>query len=120
MVDRAADPRFADKPGAWVELALTLPIFLAYHVGVVFLRMQNATDIVTGPLMKLAEGSRITYVAITAGIGLVLAGFFAVLGRGQTFRLGKFAQIALEGAVYALVMRVGAAYVVGRLFAGNV
>jgi hypothetical protein len=107
------------KPGAWVELALTLPIFLGYHVGVVFLKTQNATDIVTGPLLGLAHGDRAAYVGITAAIGLVFATTFAILGRGQIFRVGKFVQMALEGAVYAALMGTAASYIVGRIFAGR-
>jgi hypothetical protein len=107
------------KPGAWVELALTLPIFLGYHVGVVFLRTQNATDIVTGPLLSLASGDRTAYVLITAVIGLVFATSFAILGRGQVFRIGKFVQMAVEGAIYAVVMGTTASYVVGRIFASR-
>jgi hypothetical protein len=106
-----------DKPGAWVDLGLTLPLFLAYHLGVVFLKVQNATDLVTGPLLQLAEGNHAVYLLITASIGTVFAGVFALLGRGQAFRPGKFVQIALEGVLYAVLMRIGAAYVVGRMFA---
>lgn len=107
------------KPGAWVDLGLTLPIFLLYHAGVVFLRVQNATDPVTGPLLRLSEGNRSMYLLITASIGVVFAGVFAALGRGQAFRPGKFVQIAIEGIVYAVLMRLGAAYVVGRVFAAH-
>jgi hypothetical protein len=106
-----------DKPGAWVDLGLTLPIFLAYHVGVIFLRVQNATDPVTGPLLRIAEGNRAVYLLMTASIGVVFAGIFAMVGRGEAFRPQKFVQIALEGIVYAFLMRLGAAYVVGSLFA---
>ena len=106
-----------DKPGPWIDLGLTLPIFLAYHAGVVFLRVQNATDPVTGPMLRVAEGNRAMYLLITAAVGVVFAGVFAALGRGQAFRPGKFVQIAIEGVVYAVLMRLGAAYVVGRLFA---
>src|SRR5580692_7188006 len=105
----------AEKPGAWVDLALTLPIFVGYHLGVVFLRVKNASDPITGPLLSLANGSRTTYLGMTFSVGVVFAGVFALLGRGQAFRLGKFIQIAAEGAVYALVMRLGADFVVGRL-----
>jgi hypothetical protein len=35
------------KPGAWVDLGLTLPVFLVYHFGVVFLNIHNAADVVT-------------------------------------------------------------------------
>ena len=112
--------RLRDKPGAWVDLGLTLPIFLIYQLGVVFLKVQNATDIVTGPLLHVADGNRSLYVGITAGIGVVFAAVFALLGRGHAFRPRKFLQIAVEGVVYATVMRLGAAYVVGRIFAGNI
>jgi hypothetical protein len=104
-----------DKPGAWVDLALTLPVFVGYQVGVVFLKVKNASDVVTGPLLVLANGSRMTYLGMTLSLGLAFTGVFSLLGRGHAFRLGKFIQIALEGAVYAVVMRVGADFVVGRL-----
>jgi Type II CAAX prenyl endopeptidase Rce1-like len=106
-----------DKPGAWVDLGLTLPIFVAYHAGVIFLHVQNATDPVTGPLLRISEGNRAVYLLITASIGVVFAGVFGAIGRGQAFRPQKFVQIALEGVLYAFLMRLGAAYVVGQLFA---
>ena len=55
-----ADSRVAElkaKPGAWVDLGLTLPIFVLYHLGVVFLGVKNGTDFLTGYLMQLSEGS---------------------------------------------------------------
>jgi hypothetical protein len=112
--------KLSDKPGAWIDLGLTLPIFLAYHIGVVFLRVQNATDIVTAPLMRLAEGNKWIYVGITGAIGLAFATVFALIGRGHAFRPRKFLQIAIEGVVYAFFMRFGASFVVGKLFAGNI
>jgi hypothetical protein len=107
------------KPGAWVELALTLPVFLFYQLGVVFLRVQNATDIVTSRLLELAHGDRLVYLVLTSGIGLAMVAVFAVLGRGQALRARKIAQIALEGALYAAAMGAATSWVVGRLFAGQ-
>ena len=52
--------------GARVDLALTLPIFLAYHLGVVFLNIRNASDVVTGVLMQVAEGNKGVYLLIKA------------------------------------------------------
>src|SRR5437764_2565767 len=98
--------RLRDRPGAWVDLGLTLPVFLLYQIAVVFLGVQNATDMVTGTLLSLSHGDRTTYLLATFAIGVVFAGVFALLGRGQAFRPRKFAQIAIEGVVYALVMRV--------------
>ncbi len=107
-------------PGARVDLALTFPIFLAYHLGVVFLSIRNASDLVTGELMQLAEGSKAIYLLLTLSIGVVFAGVFGWLGRGQAFRITKFVQIAVEGVVYAFLMRLIGSYVVGALFAGRV
>jgi hypothetical protein len=109
----------ADKPGAWVDLGLTLPVFLAYHIGVVFLPMKNASDYVTRPLLALANGNRGGYIAMTLALGVIFAGVFALLGRGHAFRPSKFLQIAGEGIVYAIAMRLGANYVVGRLPIGG-
>lgn len=112
--------RLRDRPGAWVDLGLTLPIFLLYQVAVVFLGMQNATDMVTGTLLRLSDGNRTTYLLATLAIGVIFAGVFALLGRGQAFHPRKFVQIAIEGVVYAVIMRVVAGYVVGSVFAGTI
>ncbi len=106
--------------GARVDLALTLPIFIAYHLGVVFLNIRNASDVVTGVFMQLAEGNKGVYLLITLGVGVVFATIFGILGRGQAFRVTKFVQIAIEGVVYAFLMRAVGAYVVGHMFAGKV
>lgn len=104
------------KPGAWVDLGLTLPIFVAYHLGVVFLKVRNGTDLVTGQLLQLAEGNRGVYVLITLAIGVVFAGVFSWLARGEVFRPEKFLQIAIEGVAYAVLMRLAGAYAVQSVF----
>lgn len=106
---------FAAKSGARVDLALTLPVFLAYHLGVVFLKVKNASDPVTGPLLQLSNGNREAYLGLTLAIGALFAALFAIAGRGHAFRIEKFVQIALEGLVYAVAMRFVANYVVGKL-----
>jgi membrane protease YdiL (CAAX protease family) len=107
------------KPGPLVDLGLTLPIFLVYHLGVVFLRVRNATDLFTQPLLKLAEGSITLYLLITLGIGAAFAGVFFVLGRKQKFNPKRLVQIVIEGALYAIVLRFTGSYVVGHLFAAS-
>jgi Type II CAAX prenyl endopeptidase Rce1-like len=109
--------RLADRPGAWVDLGLTLPIFLVYHLAVVFLGVHNATDVVTGTLLSLSAGDTSKYLLSTLCIGVIFAGTFALLGRGQAFRPRKFLQILIEGAIYAFVMAFVANVVVGSLFA---
>ncbi|RYZ59459.1 MAG: CPBP family intramembrane metalloprotease [Proteobacteria bacterium] len=107
------------KPGAWVDLGLTLPIFLAYHLGVVFLRVRNGSDFVTGELLRVSENNQLLYLLFTSAIGVVFAGGFAWLGRGHAFRPAKFLQIAVEGVIYAVIMRLVGALTVQKLFAGR-
>jgi len=106
------------KPGAWAELALTLPVFLVYQLGVVFLNVRNATDPVTAQLMTFSHGDRLLYLGLTLSIGVLLCAVFAVLGRGQVLHGRKIVQIAVEGAAYAIAMSAVTSWIVGKLFAG--
>lgn len=108
----------APKSDAWTDLALTLPIFVFYHLGVVFLPVRNAADFVTTELRALASHSLLLYGAFTLAIGLAFVLVLVTLGRGQALRGRRFALVAVEGALYALLMRFTAGYVVGSLRLG--
>ena len=103
------------KSNAWTDLALTLPIFLGYHIGVVLLEVRNAADVVTAELVRLAEHDLTAYWGITGGIGAAIVAVFWLLGRGEAFELKRFALVATEGVLYAILMRVAAGYVIGTL-----
>jgi hypothetical protein len=110
-------PSLISKPGAWNELALTLPVFLTYQIGVVFLNVRNATDVVTTRLLELSHGDRLTYLGLTGGLGLAMVLVFGVLGRGQGLSARKLVQIAIEGASYAIAMGAATSWLVGKMFA---
>jgi hypothetical protein len=116
-MSQAPKQGFLAKPSGSAELVLTLPIVLAYQLGVVFLGVRNATDVVTSRLLALVHGDLLEYLGLTGGIGLVVVAFFAIIGRGQALRPGKLVQIAVEGAAYAAAMSVGTSWIVGKLFA---
>lgn len=111
-----AEPGLIGKASdAWTDLVLTLPLFIGYHIGVVFLPIRNAADVVTAELVTLAESSMLAYIGLTLGIG---AGFIAVLlvfGRGKELHWERFVMLAIEGALYAVAMRLIAGFVVGKL-----
>lgn len=112
IVEQASAPKRSDP---WSDLALTLPIFLAYHLGVVFLPMKNAADIVTLELVKLADNSVAAYGGLTLAIGALFVSVLFVLGKGQRFELSRFGLVAAEGVAYAVAMQVVASFVVGKL-----
>jgi hypothetical protein len=102
--------------GPWADLGLTLPIFVGYHLGVVFLPVRNAADLVTRELVTLADNSMLAYGGLTLAIGAAYVGTLVVLGRGRALRWERFALVAAEGVVYAVMMRLVAGWVVGRMF----
>jgi hypothetical protein len=123
----AADPGQPTEPEApgwrtpsnpWTNLALTVPVFVGYHLGVVTLPVRNAADVVTMRLSELASHNLPLYVLLTSSIGLCLIGVLALLGRGQAFELWRLGVVAIEGAAYAVAMGVVATVLVGQLRLG--
>jgi hypothetical protein len=107
-----------EKSDAWTDLGLTLPIFLLYHLGVVFLPVRNAADPVTAELTALAEHSLLAYSGLTLAVGVAFVVVLAATGQKKALEGKRFVLIALEGTLYAMLMRFAASYVVGSLTLG--
>jgi hypothetical protein len=121
MAESDAREFIREGSGPLDDLALTLPIFVGYHLGVAFLPMRNAADLVTHELSALANHNMLAYAGLTLAIGLSFAAVLLVLGREHSLRTQRFLLVALEGVLYAVAMRVCAGYVVGKLhLAGGV
>jgi hypothetical protein len=100
----------AKRSDSLTDLALTLPIFVVYHLGVVFLPVRNAADPVSGQLSELAKESLPQYVGITLAIGVAFVLLLLALGQRKSLKPMRFAVIAVEGALYAFIMRATGAY----------
>jgi hypothetical protein len=103
------------KSDAWTDLGLTLPVFVLYHLGVVFLPVRNAADPVTSRLKTLANESLLEYAGLTLAIGVSFVLVLSMLGRGHAFRGWRFGLMALEGILYASLMRAAGTWVLGAL-----
>ena len=78
MTRHARPISLAAKPGAWVDLGLTLPIFLVYQLGVVFLaRAERDRSGHRARCSGSRRGIARSTSLITASIGVVFAGVFA-------------------------------------------
>lgn len=115
MAEPSSAAEVAQPSDAWSDLALTLPLFVAYHLGVVFLPVRNAADLVTRELVKLADDNIAAYGGLTLALGVAFVGVLALIGRHQELRWQRFLWILLEGVLYAVAMRLIAGYVVGSL-----
>ena len=103
------------RSDAWTDLALTLPIFVIYHLGVVFLSIRNAADPVTKELQTLANHSLPMYAVLTLAIGVAFVAVLSSIGRKNPLKATRFGLMAGEGALYAVMMRFAGSYVVGSL-----
>jgi hypothetical protein len=103
----------------WTHLALTMPIFVLYHLGVAFLPMRNAADVVTTELKSLAEQNAGAYAALTLMIGGSIAAILYLFGRGGTLSAWRFALVGGEGILYGLAMRAAGAYALEALPLGG-
>lgn len=112
--NKTSTPAYKNE-NAWSDLGLLLPIFIGYHLCVVFLPIHNAADWVTHQLAELASNDLRVYVGLTLTMGMALVAALVALGRGHTLRLGRFVGIIIEAAVYAVLLRLVASTVVGRL-----
>jgi hypothetical protein len=108
--------RMPEPSGPIADLVLTLPMFLAYHLGVIVLPVRNAADVVTRELVALADHDMKSYGGLTLAIGLGFVVMLGLAGRGHALRWQRFVWIAAEGVLYAIAMRLAAGYVVGRVF----
>ncbi|WP_437528337.1 CPBP family glutamic-type intramembrane protease [Sorangium sp. So ce726] len=106
------------KSDALTDLALTMPIFVLYHLGVAFLPIRNAADPVTAELRALAKHSLPLYAGLTVAVGAAFVLVLSILGRGHALQTRRFALLAAEGALYAILMRFAGSYVVGSLRLG--
>jgi hypothetical protein len=104
--------------GPWTDLGLTLPIFVTYHLGVVFLPVRNAADWGTRRLMELADRDLTWYGIVTLSIASVYIGILVAAGRGKALRWQSFGWLMLEAVIYAVAMRSMASYVVGKVTLG--
>lgn len=110
MAAKAKDEKKTPTPGTYrtdavTDIALTMPIFVAYHIGVAFLPVRNAADIVTSRLAALADHSRLLYMGLTGALGLAVVLALFAFGHRDKLKVSTFALVVVEGIVYAITMR---------------
>ena len=114
--EAATPSALSGQSGPLADLVLVVPIFVAYHLSVIFLPVRNAADMVTRELTALAKNDLLAYSGLTLGVGAAIVGVLLMLGRGRALRWDRFAMLLVEGAVYAVAMRLIAGWVVGEVF----
>ena len=125
----AAKPSTAKR--AWTTLitpydpltgvVLTIPIFLVYHLGILFVDLRNGADLVTATMLRVLDRSILAYVAITVAVavGLFVAGRILRKGHHEIDR-HALVRVISESAIWAALMLLVVGGVVARIFHGAI
>jgi CAAX prenyl protease-like protein len=106
---------FAERPPLHVALALTLPLFLLYQVGVLLVPTASGADLVTAALMRLVRGSLPAYLGALGGLAAMLIVVVAVRRRNKGMGPAMLVPVLLESGIYALTMGTLILFVMARV-----
>jgi hypothetical protein len=102
------------------SLVLTVPVFLLYHLGILFIDLRNGVDLFTELTLELLERSLAGYIVLTV---LIAAGLFAAgwyLRRKGHIRPARLAPVLGESVLLALLMMVTVGWATQQLLPGQI
>ena len=112
---RAALAKLATPRDPLTSLVLTLPVFLAYHLGIVFIDLRNGADLVSGLVVALVHASLPLYVALTVGVALGLGIAVYFLRGKNVLRLSSIGPVIAESTAWAAGMWLLVGWATARL-----
>lgn len=111
-------PKFWDKvkkrPDPLTSVALTIPVFLIYHLGILVVDRRSGVDLVSKAAFGLMEISRPAYVIATLGVALMLALVVWIEERRGAASKVSLTRVLLEGGAFGLLALVGFGWTISR------
>jgi hypothetical protein len=103
------------KPDPLTSVVLTVPVFLIYHIGILWSNKRNGADWVSDLTLQLLHSSVEAYVIVTfaAALGLVLSVY--VLRKTGKVQPTELLPIVVESAAWAFLMLVSIGWAVQRV-----
>lgn len=112
---RAALRKLATPHDPLTSLVLTLPVFLAYHLGIVFIDLRNGADLVSGLFVSLVHASLPLYVALTLGVAVALGVAVYFLRGKNVLHLSSIGPVVAESTAWAAGMWLLVGWATARL-----
>ncbi|MCG8556081.1 MAG: CPBP family glutamic-type intramembrane protease [Proteobacteria bacterium] len=94
----------ARRPDPLTSLVLTVPVFLTYHLGIVWIDRRNGVDLFTSLTLELLDYSLWGYLGATLTYAAGLVGAGALLRERGTARPATLLPVVVESACWALLM----------------
>lgn len=102
--DRAPRSRLLTPYDPLTSLVLVVPVFLIYHLGILFIDIRNGVDMASAVFFRLLHQSPWGYAAATLGVAAALVVAGMVLRKRNSAHPLAFAPILLESTVLAFGM----------------
>ena len=105
------------RPDPLTSLVLTIPVYLVYHLGILFVDMRNGVDLVSNLTLELLHASVSGYIAVTLGVaaGLMVAVWF--MRRHGKVKPAALMPVLIESTLWALVMLASVGWATQRVVA---
>lgn len=112
---RRALSKLATPHDALTSLVLTLPVFLVYHVGILFMDLRNGADFVTENLIGLLDLSVWGYLGLTFSVAAGLVAAVTVLRKKGELHLRALGPVVLESVGWAALMWLSVGWATARI-----
>jgi Type II CAAX prenyl endopeptidase Rce1-like len=91
------------RPDPLTSIALTIPVFLIYHLGILVVEIRSGVDLVSNTVFGVLKASAPVYVVITLALALIVATVTWIEERRGVSTSVPLSKVLLEGGAFALV-----------------
>jgi Type II CAAX prenyl endopeptidase Rce1-like len=103
------------RPDPLTSIALTIPVFLTYHLGILAIESRSGADVVSNTVFGTLKASAPVYVVVTLSLALVVATVTWVEERRGATQSMSLWRVILEGAIAALAVVVLLSWATNRV-----
>ncbi|MDH5675302.1 MAG: CPBP family glutamic-type intramembrane protease [Myxococcales bacterium] len=119
-LDRLGQRISRHRPDPLTSVALTVPVFVLYHLGILLLDKRNGVDWLSELTLQLLDRSVLGYVAVTLGLGAALLTSMWLLRSRGRLRPVALVPILVESVLWALAMLASVGWATARMEAALV
>jgi membrane protease YdiL (CAAX protease family) len=103
------------RPDPLTSIALTIPVFLIYHLGILVVESRSGVDLVSNTVFGVLKASAPIYVVATLAIALIVATVTWIEERRGVSTSVPLSKVLLEGGAFAIVVLVIVGWAASRV-----
>jgi membrane protease YdiL (CAAX protease family) len=92
------------RPDPLTSIALTIPVFLIYHLGILVVESRTGVDLVSNTVFGVLKASAPVYVVVTLALALVVATVTWIEERRGVSSSVPLSKVVVEGFAFAVLL----------------